>query len=118
MKVLMPRTHGILDYVTVVAFLSAPALFGLSGLPATISYLLAAVHLVLTLVTAFPFGLVKLVPFKLHGVVELVVSVVLVLLPWLLGFASTPAARNFYIGAGIVIFIVWLVTDYAGDVSR
>jgi len=48
-------------------------------------------------------------------VLELVISVLLVLLPWLLGFASVPTARNFYVGAGIV-FIVWLVTDYAGDV--
>lgn len=116
MKILTPRTHGTLDYLTVIAFLLAPTLFGLSGLPATISYLLAAVHLVLTLVTAFPLGVVKAVPFKLHGVVELVVSVLLVLLPWLLGFASVPTARNFYFGAGVVVFVVWLVTDYARDV--
>jgi len=116
LKILTPRIHGILDYVTVIAFLLAPTLFSLSGLPATISYLLAIVHLVLTLITAFPLGFVKAVPFKLHGVVELVVAVLLVLLPWLLNFASIPAARNFYIGAGIVIFIVWLVTDYARDV--
>jgi hypothetical protein len=45
--------------------------------------------------------------------IELTVSVLLVLLPWLLSFASVPAARNFYIAAGIVVFIVWLVTDYA-----
>ncbi len=116
MKILTPRTHGILDYLTVIAFLLAPTLFGLSGLPATISYLLAAVHLVLTLITAFPLGLVKAVPFKLHGVVELVVAILLVLLSWLLGFASVPTARNFYVAAGIVVFIVWLITDYARDV--
>lgn len=115
MKILTPRTHGFLDYLTVITFLLAPTLFGLSGLPATISYLLAVVHLVLTLVTASPLGLVKAVPFKLHGVVELVVAILLVLLPWLLGFASVPTARNFYVAAGIVIFIVWLVTDYAKD---
>lgn len=116
MKVLAPRTHGILDYATVVAFLSAPTIFGLSGLPATISYLLAAVHLVLTLITAFPFGLIKAVPFKLHGMIELAVSILLVVLPWLLGFASISEARNLYIVAGSVIFIVWLVTDYTGEI--
>jgi hypothetical protein len=116
MKVLTPRTHGVLDYVTVIAFLLAPTILNLSGLPATISYLLAVVHLVLTLITAFPLGLIKAIPFRIHGMIELAVSILLVLLPWLLGFASVPAARNFYIVAGIVVFIVWLITDYAGDV--
>jgi hypothetical protein len=112
MKILTPRTHGILDYVTVIAFLLAPTLFNLSGLPATVSYLLAVVHLGLTLITAFPLGLANAVPFRVHGMIELVVSIALVLFPWLLGFASVPAARNFYIAAGVVIFIVWLLTEY------
>jgi accessory gene regulator protein AgrB len=117
MKVLTPRTHGILDYVTVIAFLLAPTLFDVSGLPVTISYLLAVVHLVLTIITAFPLGLIKAVPFRLHGMIELTVSIILVLLPWLLGFASIPAARNFYVATGIVIFIVWLITDYTSAPS-
>lgn len=117
MKVLTPRSHGILDYVTVIAFLLAPTIFDLSGLPATISYLLAVVHFMLTIITAFPLGLIKAIPFRIHGMIELAVSILLVLLPWLLGFTSVPAARNFYVTAGIVIFIVWLVTDYASDVE-
>lgn len=112
MKVLTPRIHGYLDYVVVVAFLVVPTLFGFSGLPATIAYVLAAVHLALTLLTSFPLGTLKVIPFTLHGTIELVVSFTLVALPWLLGFASILPARNFYVAAGIVIFIVWLITDY------
>ncbi len=66
MKVLSPTIHGILDYVVVIAFALAPALLGLSGLPAAISYSLAVVHLLLTLATAFPLGAVKLVPLPLQ----------------------------------------------------
>lgn len=95
----------------------APTLFDLSGLPATISYLLAVIHFVLTFFTAFPLGLVKAIPFRIHGMIELAVSILLVLLPWLLGFASIQSARNFYVAAGIVVFIVWFVTDYATDVQ-
>lgn len=112
MKIVSPGAHGVLDYVTVVAFALAPTVLGFSGLPATICYVLAAVHLVLTLVTAFGAGLAKVVPFHLHGVIELVVSLVLIVLPWLLGFASVPAARWFFVGAGVVIFVVWLLTAY------
>ena len=113
MKVLSPTIHGILDYIVVIAFALAPALLGLSGLPAAISYLLAVVHLLLTLATAFPLGAVKLVPLPLHGAIELVVSIALVALPWILRFTQDTVARDFYLGAGGLIFVVWLITDYS-----
>jgi hypothetical protein len=113
MKILRPAVHGVLDYIVVVVFALAPAVAGLSGLPAMISYLLAVVHFGLTLATAFPLGLWKLVPLGVHGAIELVVSVVLVVLPWILGFSSDRRACAFYVGAGIVIFLTWLLSDYA-----
>jgi hypothetical protein len=112
MNIINSKVHGILDYAVVIGFAFAPILLGFSGLPATISYVLAAVHLLLTLVTAFPLGVIKIVPLPLHGAIELVVSIALVALPWILKFASDTAARNFYLGAGVLIFVVWRITDY------
>ncbi len=109
MKILSPKIHGYLDFLTVIIFALAPTVFGFDGLPATISYILAVVHLLLTLATAFPLGIVKIVPLLVHGGIELIVAVALVILPFILGF--TEAARNFFIGIGIVIFIVWLISD-------
>lgn len=111
-KFLNPRVHGYLDYVVVVWFLAAPTLFGLLGIPAAIAYLLAPIHLILTLLSAFPLGLVKVIPFQIHGTIELIVSLTLIALPWLFGFASVPSDRNFYLFSGIMIFLVWLITDY------
>jgi hypothetical protein len=115
MKIISPKLHGILDYVVVAAFAMAPAVLGLTGLAAVISYALAVIHLLLTLVTAFPLGAVKIVPLPLHGAIEFVVSIALVGLPWILKFAQDATARNFYVGAGVVVFAVWLVTDYRGE---
>jgi SPW repeat len=112
MSVLTPRAHGYLDYLTVVLFAGAPSVLALSGLPATLAYVLAAVHLVLTLVTHFPLGVAKLVPLPAHGAIELIVAVALVALPWLLGFAGDETARWFYVVMGIVIFVVWLLSRY------
>src|ERR1700739_3396323 len=105
MKILGPTVHGMLDYLVVVGFALAPAVVGFSGPPATISHLLAIVHLGLTLATAFPLGLWKLVPLGVHGAIELVVSVVLVALPWLIGFSADTRACAFYAGAGVAIFL-------------
>jgi hypothetical protein len=114
MKILDPKIHGILDYAVVVAFAVAPSVVGLAGLPAAILYALAAIHLLLTLVTDFPLGVAKIVPLRVHGAIELIVSLALVALPWILNFSSDPTARVFYVVAGVVIFAVWLITDYRG----
>jgi hypothetical protein len=110
MKKLSPTLHGYLDYVTVVIFLAAPSLMGLSGLARTIAYVLAGIHLAMTLVTAFPLGAVKLLPFTIHGWVERIVGPVLILLPFVFSFDGL--ARGFYIFIGIIIIIVGLLTDY------
>ena len=112
MKILNPKIHGYLDYGVVILFLAAPTLLGLTGIPATIAYTLAVVHLLVTVITAFPLGIVQLLSLPLHGAIELVVSFALIALPWIFGFASDLAARNFFIAAGVLIFAVWLVTDY------
>jgi hypothetical protein len=113
MKILSPRAHGYLDYLVVAAFLIGPSLFAFSQTPKTLAYVLGVVHLFVTLLTAFPLGVVKLIPFTVHGVLEFLVALGLIALPWLAGFAATDApARTFYVAAGIVVLLVVAVTDY------
>ena len=114
MKPISPKVHGILDYLMVPVFLLAPMLFGFDGLPATIARILAGVHLILTALTAMPLGLIKVIPFKVHGAIEVVVGLALIGLPWALGFAQVTAARNFFLGVGILILIVAMLTDFGG----
>ncbi len=108
-KPIAPRLHGVLDYVVVVVFLLAPALLGLSGLAAMVSYVLAGVHLLMTVLTAFPLGLAAVVPFSLHGTVEVVVGVLLAVLAFAL---FEGVATGFYLAMGLVILLVWALTDY------
>ncbi len=115
MKILSPIIHGYLDFLTVIIFAVAPTVFGFDGLPAYISYALAAVHLLLTLVTNFPKGVIQLVPFSVHGAIEIVVAFTLIILPFILGFM--PTARNFFVGIGVVIFVVWLISNYKKTIT-
>lgn len=118
MKVLSPQAHGYIDYALVALFVLAPTLFGFGGIAATLAYALAAIHLVMTLCTAFPLGVVKLIPFPVHGAIELAVAVGLAIVPWLLGFQDVSSARNFYVVSGIAVLGVWLVTNYGGVPAR
>lgn len=107
---IVPGMHRVLDLVTIVGFGVAPSLLGLTGAPAVISYTLAAVHLLLTLLTHFPGDGKGPVPFTLHGVIEGVVGVGLAALPFVAGWTGAP--RLFYLGAGLVILAVWGLSDY------
>lgn len=117
MKIISIKNHGYLDYITVVAFALIPIIFGLEGIQAYLSYALAAIHLLMTLLTDFPLGVAKVVPVKLHKIVEMLVGPVLIIAPWVLGFSGNFTARYVYIAMGIIIIAVGLLTDYFGSKS-
>jgi hypothetical protein len=119
MKFLSPRIHGYLDYVVVAALLLAPSIFGFSGGPAALCYVLAVAQLGMSLFTAYPLGPVKLIPFTLHGGIEAATSVLLLVAPWLFRFHGDIAARNFFLASAVVLGAVWLITDYkAAELPR
>jgi hypothetical protein len=111
MKVISDKAHGILDYLTVAIFALAPSILGLTGFAALVSYALAAIHLAMTLLTNMPLGVIKIIPMRLHALVEMLVGPVLVVaalaLPAILG-----DRREFFLVMGLVIFAVWLLSSY------
>jgi hypothetical protein len=111
MKIISDRMHGALDYLTVLIFALAPSLIGFTGVGATISYALAIIHLAMTLTTNMPLGVVKIIPMKLHSIVEMVVGPVL-LLVGLLAPTLPTASRSFFVVMGVVIFAVWGLSSY------
>ena len=112
MKILNTSIHGILDYATVIAFASAPSLLGFSGAPAMLAYLLAVVHLAMTVLTDMPLGLVKIIPMRLHALVEMLVGPTLIAAAFLAP-TLVLGAQVFFIASGVAICAVWLFSDYA-----
>ena len=108
MALIRPAVHRGLDLLTVIGFAVAPFLLALSGPPAWLAWLLAVVHLVMTLATSFPDWPARFVSFRLHGLVEVLVGIVLPALPLAAGWTGT--ARWFYLIAGGVILIVRLAS--------
>ena len=112
MRFISARIHGMLDFVIVVVFLLAPLLVGLGGSPAAISYTLAVVYLLMTLMTRFPAGRWKTIPFFVHGIVELIVGIALLILPSFAGYSPGSPARRFYLAMGAAILVIWALTAY------
>ena len=112
MRSIGPGVHGVVDYGSVLLLAFAPRMSGFSGRQATICYLLAGVHLALTLLTRFPLGVLKIVGFPIHGAIELVVSLLLIVLPWLAGFSRGVLSTRFFVGFGVLLLVIWGLTDY------
>ena len=110
MNLISPSMHRFLDFLTIFVFAAAPAVLGMTGAPAILSYALAAVHLTLTLLTQFSREKGGVFPLALHGWIELAVGVVLIAIPFLLGWSGPE--RSFYVGIGIVILVVRLISRY------
>lgn len=109
---LNPRIHGYIDYLAVALLALAPSLFGFSGVPALLCYGLAVVHLGMSLLTAYPLGVAKVIPFTVHGGIEVGVTILFVVAPWLFGFDNHVTARNFFLGSGVSLGLVWALTNY------
>ena len=112
MKIISIKAHGILDYVTVIAFALIPTVFGITGVPMYLSYALAVVHFLMSILTNYPLSIAKIIPIRIHKIVESIVGPVLVVIPWGLGFSADLIARYVFIGAGLVIIAVGLLTEY------
>lgn len=113
MKFISPKLHGIIDFVVVIFLLASPTIFGFTGLVATFTYALGGIHLLLTILTDFNGGVFKLIPFSIHGLIEFVVGLVLIVLAYTL-FKDNKAVQLFYTVFGAAVLVTWLVTDYKG----
>jgi hypothetical protein len=114
MKLLKPLPHAIIDYAWAGTMMAAPWLFGFrKNRRATINSVSSgAAILGLSLMTKYPLGAVKLIPFKAHGVIEATAGAMTASAPWLLGFARNRSAKLTHLISGLGTLAVVAITDY------
>jgi hypothetical protein len=117
MRVLSARIHGYLDFVLIAILVIGPFAVGLGGTPALIAWLLAAAHLIVTLATRFPMGVWRVIPFVVHGLIELAVAAFFAALPFTAGYSPGSPARRFYVTMAALVFLIWVLTDYRREES-
>jgi len=111
MKLIKPNVHAVMDFAVVVVLLASPSLFPFTSPIAIFTYVLGAVHLTLTVATDFPGGLLKIIPLKVHGIIELIVSILLFVSIWIFPGISG-FDRNYYLAFSFAVFLTWLLSDY------
>jgi hypothetical protein len=111
MKIITPKLHGIIDYLVVIFLLASSSLFGFTGFIAAFTYVLAGVHLLLTILTNYNAGLLKIIPLPAHGLIELIVGIALIILAFKT-FSDTYIGEIFYGCFGVAVLAVWALSDY------
>ena len=102
-------SHAILDYAFAIILAIAPTVVGFAGRQARWCYLFAAIIFVLAVLTQ-----TKILRLALHGMVELILACLLVVLPWVAGFERGVLSRNFYVAIGLLLVLLWALTDFRG----
>lgn len=106
------KIHGILDYLAVLILWLSPSLLGLPDTTSVFVYGLGVVYLSLAICTHYELGLVRFIPLKVHGFIELIISIFLIPITFYLYSIEGEIARNYFAGLTIAVFIVWLLSDF------
>ncbi|MDC0659189.1 hypothetical protein N6L27_14390 [Leisingera sp. SS27] len=100
--------HAYLDYPVAVALMGLPFLLGLgesNPLALWLSVATGIAAFVLTVLTDHHLGLIRVLPYKLHLTVDLIVGLTFLAAPFVFGFAGLDAAFYWLNGAAVVAVI-------------
>ena len=113
LNLLPARIHGLGDYGSAFALILVGLLVDGSGEARWTGIVLGFVLLVVSLLTDYPLGVRRVIPFKLHSAGDYLGAGTLIVAPFLLGFSdSDEGLTTFYVAVGVVLVAVSLLTDY------
>ena len=111
--------HAIADYAVGVTLIAVALIVGGTGAAVATGVVVGAVVLVVSMLTRYPLGVAKVLPFTVHSAGDYLAAALLVLAPFVLGFTDTDGGlAAFYIVAGLAVLAVSLVTNYQYGSAR
>jgi hypothetical protein len=105
--------HAVADYaVGTVLIIAALIAGGTAGAVGT-GVVVGATVLVVSMLTRYPLGVVKVLPFQVHSAGDYLAAALLLAAPFTLHFnRSDSGLTALYVAAGIAVLAVSLVTNY------
>ena len=118
-KLLPAWFHAIADYaVGGLLIIVALAVNGSAGALGT-GVVVGGVVLLVSALTKYPLGVVKVLPFTIHSAGDYLAAILLVVAPFALNFASAEGGISaFYVAAGVAVLAVSLITNYQYSPKR
>ena len=111
--------HAIADYAVAGTLIVVAAAVGGSTEAVSAGVVIGVVVLVVSMLTKYPLGVVKVLPFTIHAAGDYLAATLLVLSPFALGFNNSDTGLTaFYIAAGVAVLAVSLITNYQYSPKR
>lgn len=111
--------HAIADYAVAAALIIVASVAGGSGKAVGAGVLIGAVVLVVSMLTRYPLGVFKVLPFTVHSAGDYLAATLLVVAPFALNFNNSDTGLTvFYIVAGAAVLAVSLITNYQYSPKR
>ena len=105
--------HAVADYAVGAGLIVIALAVGGSGKAVAAGVVVGATVLVVSVLTKYPLGIVKVLPFTIHSAGDYLAAALLLVSPFLLNFNSTDTGLTaVYIVAGIAVLGVSLITNY------
>jgi hypothetical protein len=118
-KFLPAWLHAVADYAVGGLLIIVALAVGGEDKAVAIGVVVGAVVLAVSLLTKYPLGLVKVLPFPVHSAGDYLAAGLLVLSPFALGVTDTDGGLSaFYIVAGVAVLAVSLITNYQYSPKR
>ncbi len=111
--VIPPVVHGLLDYPLAAVLIVLPLVLAFDDSAAKwIAFGLGIGAAVLAVGTAWPTGIVHVIPPLLHGYADIAVTIALIVLPFIVGFSSHTTALVFCLVVGVGGLVATLATRF------
>jgi hypothetical protein len=120
MRFIPTKFHAPLDYIVGVALIAAPWIFQFSdNTVATVVPIVLGIGLIAySLFTDYELGVWKVAPMAVHNLIDVIAGALLVLSPWLFGFADEGAnAWVPLVVVGVAAIFLGLTTKQGGGYS-
>jgi hypothetical protein len=118
-RVLPAWFHAIADYAVGATLIIVALAVGGTGAAVAVGVVVGAVVLVVSMLTKYPLGVKKVLPFTVHSGGDYLAAALLILSPFALGFTDTDGGlAAFYVIAGIAVLAVSLITNYQYSEKR
>jgi len=108
MKFITKNIHAYLDYPVAVALMALPFVLGLgssNSIALQLSVATGVSAFILTLLTDHKLGVYKIIPYKIHLIVDAIVGVVFVTSPFVFSFKGIDANYYWIIGGSVLTVV-------------
>src|SRR4051794_4588745 len=111
--------HAIADYAVAALLILVPAIAGGSDKAVATGIVVGVVVAVVSMLTRYPLGVVKVLPFTIHSAGDYLAAALLLVAPFALSFNDSDTKLTvFYVAAGLAVLGVSLITNYQYSPKR